>query len=94
MIDQDLYRRNFEAIEEALLSYGLRKVLSQETGIHESQLSKLLGGTLTELCKILAALHLQVSEASLVPTDPRYLDSIRIVLREELKRHDQAVCSR
>lgn len=76
--DLDLYRANLDVIERALLESGPRKVLALEAGIDESQLSKLLGGSLNQFCKILSLLHLEIVEED-------YIKSLRVIVRRELK---------
>lgn len=73
-----LYERNLDRIEERLTQAGSRKNLAHEVGISDSQLSKLLNGSLREYCRILEALDLEI-----VGVD--YLKSLKTILKEEVR---------
>ena len=73
-----LYKKNLDLIEDRLTQYGPRKNLALEVGISDGQLSKLLNGQLREYSRILAALGLELSSAE-------YLQSLKILIKQEMR---------
>ena len=73
-----LYERNLAVIEDRLTQAGPRKNLAHAVGVSDSQLSKLLNGSLREYCRILEALDLEV-----VSQD--FLRALKTVAKEEIR---------
>ena len=78
MSTDPLYQKNLEIIEDRLTQYGPRKNLAFEVGVSDSQLSKLLNGSLREYSRILSALGLEI-----IPQE--YLKAIKTIAKEEIR---------
>lgn len=78
MIEETLYRKNLELIEDRLTQYGPRKNLALEVGVSDGQLSKLLNGQLREYSRILAALSLEI-----IPAE--YVKALKTIAKEEIR---------
>lgn len=78
MIDDALYHKNLELIEDRLTQFGPRKNLALEVGVSDGQLSKLLNGQLREYSRILAALGLEI-----MPVE--YVKALKTIAKEEIR---------
>ncbi len=74
----ELYDHNISVIETCLAQAGPRKAVAHTVGISDSQLSKMLNGSLRSFCLILEVLDLEV-----VPRD--YFKAIKTVAKDGIR---------
>ncbi len=87
--DQHERAREFEAlILQQLASVGQRTV-ANALGVHESTVSRMKAGEIEAICRMLAALELQIVPDSHVVTCPQYLQAVETLAALGLKHESQ-----
>lgn len=77
MSEKELQQISLNRLAEAVRSYGLQKVLAQDVGLSDTELSRVLHEQAPKLIKVLSVLGLEIVPAG-------HVSDLRRVLKEVL----------